>query len=194
MPPGLATTCAGNATWMCLSGGFRKDPRPCVLGWHLNVSEWRISKGPATMRAGVGGGVPPERTCDSAFDHARWAGHLDVLDRRISGHSRLCALGWIQGSAPERRISKGPATIRAGAGKGFRKCLLSCHPDGAQPPGLRLRLPPRALGAPCQYFRDAAAERYSLRSSHRKLALLPECRGSERERTPEASSSTAQGR
>ncbi len=146
-----------------------------------------------TTRAGVGGGVPPERTCDSAFDHARWGEHLEVPDWRISGDSRPCALWWIQGSAPERRISKGPATTRAGAGKGFRKCLLSCHPDGAQPPGLRLRLPPRALGAPCQYFRDAAAERYSLRSSHRKLALLPTCKGSRGGQASEVAPSEAQG-
>ncbi len=234
MPPGLATTCAGNATWMCLSGGFRKNPRPCVLGWHLNVSAWRISKGPATMRAGVGGDVTPERTSDSALDHAHWGEHLEVPDWRISGDSRPRALGWIQGSAPERRISKGPATIRAGAGGGVppertcdsafdharwgghlevldrrisgdsRPCALGwkrlwrrlgcLHRDGVQPctPWLRVPLRVRSVYIPC--CRTKAAKRLPFYISHREPALLPECRGSERERTPEASSSTAQGR
>lgn len=85
---------AGDATWRCLTGGYRRDLRPCVLGWHLDVPERRISKGSATVRAGADGDVPPERTSDSALDHARWDGHLEVLDWRISGDSRPCALGW----------------------------------------------------------------------------------------------------
>ncbi len=115
MPPGLATTCAGDATWRCLiggfrgildharwggykdlrlSGGFRMDPRPFALGraavFRLNV--------PAILLLTTRAGVNIWRCLIGGFrgilDHARWAGHLDVLDRRISGHSRLCALGW----------------------------------------------------------------------------------------------------
>lgn len=136
---------------MCLSGGFRKDPRPCAQG---RTAMFRLNVPPIlllTTRAGMDiwrcliGGFR------EILDHARWGGQRP------------------------------------------RKCLLLCHPDGAQPPSLRLRLPPRAFGAPCQYFRDAAAQRFSLRSCHRKLALPPTCKGSRGGRASEVAPSEAQG-
>ena len=106
MPPGLATTCAGNATWRCLiggfrgildharwggykdlrlSGGFRKDPRPRALG---RAAVFRLNVPPIlllTTRAGVNiwrcliGGFR------GILDHARWGGYKDL---RLSGGFR----------------------------------------------------------------------------------------------------------
>ncbi len=192
MPPGLATTCAGDATWRCLiggfrgildharwggykdlrlSGGFRMDPRPFALGraavFRLNV--------PAILLLTTRAGVNIWRCLIGGFrgilDHARWAGHLDVLDRRISGHSRLCVLGW-------KRLWR-----RLG-------CL---HRDGVQPctPWLRVPLRVRSVYIPC--CRTKAAKRLPFYISHHELALLPTCKGSRGGQASEVAPSEAQG-
>ena len=85
---------AGLDTWMCLSGGFRKDPRPCALGWaamlRLNVPTILL----LTMRAGLDTWMCLSGGFRGILDHARWGGYKDL---RLSGGFRKdlrpCVLG-----------------------------------------------------------------------------------------------------
>lgn len=131
MPPGLATTCAGNATWMCLSGGFR-----------------------------------------GILDHACWGGYKDL---RLSGGFRKDLRPFALGRAKVLGSVSSRVTLM---GRSLPACDYGYH-----------------LGHSARLASTFATRRQSdtLRSSHRKPALLPTCKGSRGGQASEVAPSQAQG-